>query len=230
MKHLISINITFVILMFSMTIQAEDLNDISLPLFDVMSGMQTEWVAKKMIYNGHPMSIQNFKANRNTKDVMRHYQSKWKVKGFGQLKYQHVGNNLTLGYEHRGYSYSVQSHDIPGGSVGSLVVTRDKVFKEPELSFPVQKNVHVVSRSHNLDLGVHSETITLSSFRSASMNKEWYLSELLRNGWKKQDSLSGQKNRVLEFQKGKELCQLTFVNKSPVREHRSMILIHWIKG
>ena len=209
---------------------AENLSDIEMPLFDVMSGMKTEWVAEKMVYNGHPMSIQNFMSNRNSKDVMRHFESKWKVKGLGELKYQVVGDEFTLGFVNNGYSYSVQSRDIPGGSVGSLVVTRDKIFSQSDIKFPIQPNAHVVSRIHSLDLGVRSETITLSSYHSASMNKQWYRSQLPRNGWVGMGNTMKLQGSVLEYQKGKQMCQITFINKSPVREHRSMVLIHWIKG
>ncbi len=224
------IKISILLLALVSPAYAEDMNNLQLPAFDIMSGMQTEWVARKMVYNGHPMSIQNFVSNRNSKDVMNHFESKWKLKGLGQLKSRHVGNDLTVGFVNRGYSYSVQSRDVPGGSVGTLVVTRNRIFVQSEIKFPMPPDAHVISRIHGLDLGIRSETITLSSYRSASMNQQWYRSTLSRAGWSGQNTMTESRGTILEFQKGKELCQLTFIGKSPVRKHRSMVMIHWIKG
>jgi hypothetical protein len=212
------------------SVQAEDLSGLQMPLFDVMHGMKTEWVAEKMIYNGHPMTIQNFSANRNAEDVMRHFASRWKVKGHGELKHRRVGDDMVIGYEHNGYSYSVQARDVPGGSEGSLVVTRIKEYEQGPVKFPIRPDAHLVSRIHSIDMGARSETLTLSSFQSASMNKHWYNATLSRDGWIGQETLPSSDGRVIAFQKGKAQCQLTFIDKSLVRNHRSMVMIHWIKG
>ena len=226
-KYLIFVVCSFFILS---KVQAENLKNIELPMFDIMTGMKTVWVAKKMIYNGQPMSIQKYKSNRQAKDVMRFFESKWKIKGLGELKYQKVGKELTIGFVDKGYSYSVQASDIPGGSAGTLVVTRNKIFMQAKLTFPLSPNAHIVSRIHNLDMGIKSETITVSNYHSVLMNKQWYESTLTRAGWIGQTTMGGRKENTLEYQRGKELCQLTFIGRSPVREHRSMVMIHWIKG
>jgi len=209
---------------------AEDLTSINLPLFDVMHGMKTEWVAKKMIYNGQPMSIQNFSINRSPKDVVRHFESRWKVQGMGQLKHQKIGDELTIGFVDRGYTYSVQVRENKSGSVGSLVVTRNKEFKQTKIQFPIYPDSQVVSRIHSVDMGVKSETITLSSYRSASMQKQWYRSILQRNGWIGQEGSAENRGQTLEYQKGKELCQLIFMGKNTIKDNRSIVMIHWIKG
>lgn len=209
---------------------AEDLSRLKMPSFDVMHGMKTEWVAEKMVYNGHPMTIQNFGANRNADDVMHHFASRWKLKGHGELKHKRVGDEVTIGYEDNGYSYSVQARDVPGGSEGSLVVTRNKEYKQGPVKFPVHPDAQLVSRIHSVDMGAKSETLTLSSYQSAPMIKQWYHSTLLRKGWIGQETLSPSGGGVIAFQKGKAQCQLTFIDKSPVRNHRSMVMIHWIKG
>jgi len=220
----------FIPLLLVSTAHAEKLKNVHLPLFDIMPGMKAVWVAEKMIYNGQPMSIQNYKSNRRAKDVMRFFESRWKIKGFGELKYQTLGKDLTVGISRNGYTYSVQAHNIPGGSEGALVVTRDKGFVQTKTKFPLLPDAHIVSRIHNLDMGIKSETLTVSTYRSAVSNKQWYQSNLPRTGWIGQRSMQNSGGDTLEFQKGKQICQLRFVNKSPVREHRSMVMIHWIKG
>ena len=100
----------FLIFLQLQNAHAEDLASLRMPEFEIMRGMKTEWVADKMIYNGHPMTIQNFSANRSSEDVMRHFASRWKVKGHGELKPRRMGDQMTIGYEHNGYSYSV-SHE-----------------------------------------------------------------------------------------------------------------------
>lgn len=227
-KSLIIICLLLVFPVYS--VQAEDLSRMELPLFDIMHGMKVEWVAKKMVYNGHPMTIQNFKAHRKAEDIMQHYESRWKVKGLGKLKHQVVGDQLTIGFESRGYSYSVQAKDVPGGSQGTLVVTRNKAYQEKSMQLPVHPDAKVVSRIHSVDDKIRSETLTVSSSHAVALNKHWYRSALSRNGWVGQSTLSPTNEQVIMYQKGKELCQLTFIDKSPVRDHRSMVMIHWIKG
>ncbi len=195
-----------------------------------MNGMKTEWVAKKMIYNGHPMTIQNFSAHKSAEYVMQHYASKWKLKGHGELKHQRVGEDMTIGYEHNGYSYSVQARDTLGGSEGSLVVTRNKAFEQGAVKFPLYPEAQLVSRIQSIDMGKRSETLTLSTYQSASMVRNWYSSTLSRNGWITQESLPTNGNGVMAFQKDRAQCQLTIIDKSPVRNHQSMIMIHWVKG
>jgi len=212
------------------SVQAEDLGVVKMPQFEAMYGMKTEWVAEKMVYNGHPMTIQNFSVHRSAEDVMRHFASRWKVKGHGELKHNRVGEDLTIGYEHNGYSYSVQARDVPGGSEGSMVVTRNKEFEQEPLVFPLYPEAQVVSRIHSIDMGALSETLTLSTAQSASMISNWYSSTLSRKGWIAQDTLPSTGGGVIAFQKGKAQCQLTFIDKSPVRNHQSMVMIHWIKG
>jgi len=230
MKYLKTIFVALVLFSVAGNVNAEEISDLKLPSIKIMQGMQVEWVAEKMVYNEHPMTIQNFRSNRKSKDIMKYYESKWKVKGLGQLKHQIMGKELTVGYANKSHSFSVQARDVPGGSAGSFVVTRNKTFKLPEIKFPIYRDAHIISRIHSLDMNVKSETITLSSYRSTSMNKQWYRSELSRKGWKEQEVMMDKKGAMLQYQKGKQLCQLRFVSKSPVREHRSMVMIHWITG
>ncbi len=217
-------------MLVTLSAQAEDLSGLHMPEFETMPGMKVEWVAEKMIYNGHPMTIRNFSSNRNADGVMKHYASRWKVQGHGELKYSRVGEDLTIGYVHNGYSYSVQARDEPGGSKGSLVVTRNKEFKQRAVKFPVHPDAHMLSRIHSIDMGSRSETLTLSTYHPVSIHRQWYRATLSRKGWQAQDTMPSSGQTVLAYQKGKSLCQLTFIDKSPVPNHRSMVMIHWIKG
>jgi hypothetical protein len=123
----------------------------------------------------------------------------------------------------------VQAQDVPGGSKGSLVVTRNKEYKQGPVKFPVHPDAHLVSRIHSIDMGAKSETLTLSSYHSATMHQHWYKTTLSRSGWVRQETMPAG-GEVIAFQKGKAQCQLTFIDKSPIRNHRSMVMIHWIKG
>ena len=110
-------------------------------------------------------------------------------------------------------------------------MTRNKPFGQQETEFPLAPNAHIVSRIHSIDLGVKAETLTISTFQTGSMNKTWYQSTLTRAGWKLQPSgIINESQHKLGFQKGQQACQLTFIDKSPIKQHRSMILIHWVKG
>jgi len=41
-----------------------------MPSIKVMPEMDTEWVAEQILYNGIPMSVQNFKSKKPVKDVL----------------------------------------------------------------------------------------------------------------------------------------------------------------
>ena len=222
----------FLLLLCScLTVDAADLRTIDLPAFEPMPGMKTEWVAEKMIYNDMPMSIRNFRSNRKACDVMKYFESKWKLNGFGQMKAQKVGEDWTLGHEVHGYVHSVQVHDIPGGSEGSLVVSMAQPIAPEKTEFPILPNATMVTHIQNLDLGIAAETFTISSSRSSQDTRSWYEAEMNRRGWTLQDYGAQQvRARQLEYQKGKQLCRIMFMDKSPVQGHRSLVMIHWIKG
>ncbi len=208
---------------------AEDLASINLPKIKIMHDMSTQWVAEKIVYNAHPMSIQNFKSNKSAKEIISNYASRWKLKGHGQQITQQVGELLSIGYEDNGHNYSVQARDISGGSTGTLVVTRSRIFEQEPTHFPIYPDSQVISRIHSIDVGSRSETLTLSSNEISSISKQWYQSLLVRKGWISQSQLLAD-NSTLIYQKDKQLCQLIFIDGSPVPGHHSMVMIHWIKG
>lgn len=211
--------------------QAVDLEKIALPVFEPMPGMKTEWVSERMVYNDLPMSIRNFHSNRNANDVMHYFESQWKLDGFGQIKAEKVGEDWTLGHEVKGHIYSIQVHDIPGGSEGSLIVSTAQPLGPEKLQFPILPNAMVITHIHNLDLGIAAETFTLSSARSNLDIRSWYEAEMRRNGWTLQEYGTPEERAMqIEYQKGKQLCRITFMNESPVQGHRSLVMIHWIKG
>lgn len=221
---------TSLALFFHYSVSAETLSEITLPDIEPMQGMSTIWIAKKIIYNTHPMSIRHFRCVKSSKEVVHYYASKWKVSGHGELTHKQIGEYKTIGYAHNGYAYSVQVKDIGNRSEGKFVVTRNRAVKKYPIALPIHTDSKIVSRIHSLDMGLESETITLSMNMSMNANRHWFHASFIKDGWIKQDNLTENNKAPHIYQKGKQLCQLIFIDKSSVANHLSMVMIHWIKG
>jgi len=221
----------FIILMLLVSpVSAENLKSFQLPEFNLNSDMKVQWVARKMIYNSKPMSIQQFHSSLSAKEIIRFYNHHWQYKGNGLQKPVAQGEYQMLAYEHDGHVFSVQVKNINGGSEGELVVTRNRSYQQGPIAFPLHHDAKVVTRIHSLDMGTKSETITVSHTHLSNVSEHWYRNALIRKGWSNQDNGSSISGNQAMYQKGKQLCQLIFMDNSSMAGHQSMVMIHWIKG
>ena len=219
------------LVLVSSAVYAADIENIVLPRIKPMPGMKTEWAAEKMIYNGTPMSVQNFRTNRTEDEVIQFYTSAWKSNLLAEVSKNRVGDEWVIGYGKDDYYYSVQVKNASGGSEGSLVVTSSREINE-KISLPMLPGGRMISRIQSLDLGVHAETLTIGSRQSISSALNWYDAELKRAGWIKQDvdSQGNQKVLISEYQRNKEQCQVRSISAGVKDEFTSILQITWIKG
>ena len=81
---------------------------IELPEVKTFKGMDVGWVAKKMRYNGLPMSMQEFTANMPALELLERYQQYWKSKYDANAVLSRNGDAYVLGVEQKKYYYTVQ--------------------------------------------------------------------------------------------------------------------------
>lgn len=208
--------------------------DQKLPVAEVMPEMRAEWAAEHMLYNGMPMSIRNFTVGRPAKDILDYYERKWKIRTQGKAIRSEVGEFETVGAAMDGYYYTLQVRDTNRGAQGSLVVTPppDSVEPNRETAFPLMPGTEILSKIESLDRGTRAETLVTMSQRSATSSEAWLSDELNRQGWSRQSASepADASGRVLNFQRGKEFCQVTVTANSPEHNGHTMVLINWVKG
>lgn len=220
---------------FSVQVATADALGRTLPVMELMPDMQAEWAAQQLVYNGVPMSIRNFASGQSSEEVLGFYERNWKDLGSEEISYSRVEDFDSVGIKSRDYFYSVRARDTDQGSEGSLVVSRalDQVANAGRSTeFPIVPGSEIVSTIEALDRSTRAETIVSTNLRSVDSNEIWFQSQLTRDGWAEERlaaPLDGER-RVITFQKGKQLCQITLIGNSPENPGRTLVLVHWIKG
>lgn len=220
---------------FGMQLAAADPLDEQLPVIELMPDMQAEWAGERLVYNGVPMSIRNFASRQPAKEVLGYYERNWKERDSDQVSYSRVEDFDSIGFKSRDHFYSVRARDTDYGSEGSLVVSL--ALEEVEdpgrtTEFPIVPGSEIVSTIEAVDRSTRAETIVSTNLRTVGSNEIWFQSQLTRNGWVQErlgTPLPGER-RVITFQKGKQLCQITLIGDNPEHPGRTLVLVHWIKG
>ncbi|MCG8669823.1 MAG: hypothetical protein MI867_10460 [Pseudomonadales bacterium] len=205
--------------------------DMPLPKLEVMPGAQSQWVGQQMAHNGMPMSVRLFTYPGAEADVKKYYQSLFKTKGHGKSQYRNLGEYRVIGFELRGYIYSVQYRQIGRLVEGKLTVTpmpgRYRTNKKTKMA--IAPGCRVLNKVESLDYGKRSETLTLTCQKALNSLEYFYLSHFEREQWSLIRQSNSSKGVVLDYQRGSETVQVT-LNQSTQKSKRLVnILINWIK-
>lgn len=224
------------ILLFSTCVfsaPAPDALQQDIPLIDIMPEMDAEWVARKILYNGIPTSIQNFTTVKPLKEVISYYKNQWGKKAIQKT----VKQAETIGTESNGFYYSVQAEAQGLGAHGSLTVTpvmhAGNLQVSNQTEFPLLPDSLVITKVEAVDRGVLSETLTVLNQSSATDNENWLTNELTHQGWQKLANnivTNNQQNAPITFHKGKQVCQISIIESSQDYQGSTMIMVNWIKG
>lgn len=208
---------------------------VDLPKFEALPGMKLEWVAEQINYNGLPAAIKNFKSRDSVSEVFTSYERKWRTKGFNKVAHSRFGDMKVLGIEDEDIYYTVQARDTAdGGSEGTLIVSLTPLEAKGniETEFPLYPNSELISVIESFDPGLHAETIVSINNSSVSSNFYWLKAELERDGWVHQQfgmpSLDS-KSKQLNFQKQRQLCQVSIVGDNPQFSGKTAVIVNWMK-
>lgn len=242
-KFIQSLNIVLLLVLLSLalsnTVFARQPKFIELPEMEVVPGAHAVWVGRKMIVNGVPTSIKSFTFKGKPSQVINFYRKAWKDEGTGQISVNKVGSELVLGLEWRGFYKTVQFTYVDGVVKGKLVVSATPDQKEVnalKTDFPLLPGNHVKSRIDSDDFGVITESITVNSRRSVSMNIDFTVRHFEPLGWvvisdtkPYQKRVDFNQSRKVVLQKGNQLIQVA-AYPTPITGSRGCeVMVHWKK-
>lgn len=221
----------------AMVVQTSPFSDVTrgdqLPVLNIMPGMHAEWVARKMIYNGIPMSIRSFSVTSSASTVIHYYASRWKDKGAAIVAHSRTGEFDVIGVGYGRFYDSVQVRDVEGGAEGVLVVTRSLESSAYEFSskFPLPPETELLTKIESIDAGVRAETLLVKNHQSVNFNAVWMTTTLRRQSWRLQSTESPAvgRRRQLSFQKGSQRCQVTISAQADRADAGAVILVNWVK-
>ena len=215
------------------TVLAADADWPDLPDIKIFNGMQVEWVAKKMRYNGLPMSMQSFFADQSADELLQRYHDYWSTRAGSQVSRSKSGNADVIGVELGRYFYSVQA--LPAdeqSSYGTLSVSLSpKLLRKQRVEsteFLLPADAKTVNRIEALDGAKLSETITFFTDRDSRSAARWYQSRMPEDGWvllNKTDAEGVQ----LYFQKNSEHAMVNIVDKKS-KFGDTAVQINWVKN
>lgn len=206
----------------------------SVPEIEPLPGMEAQWIGRKMAINGVPTSMRAFVSDASADQVLDAYQDRWKVRGLGQIARSEFDGARSVGMEYRGHYYSVQAYDVGGGSEGVLTVSVAPADAVADFStqFPLPLGSHVEQKIEAIDSGKRMETLVVTSEQTVASLASYIDASLRREHWVAQNfsdaDTSGQ--RVLNFQRGSELSQITIIERPPAYPDKTMMTIHWVKN
>jgi hypothetical protein len=206
---------------------------IELPEVKTFKGMDVGWVAKKMKYNGLPMSMQEFTADMPALELLERYEQYWKSKYDAETVRSRNGDAYVLGVEQKNYYYTVQIVPIDKKtSMGNLSVSlspdKFKRSKDVKTEFPVPSSASQVSFIESNDSGVIAENISYSVRRTSSNVASWYESRMGRQGWallRKTSEFGVQ----LYFQKNSQHAMVNIIEGKSFF-NQSNVQVNWVKG
>ena len=205
--------------------------DMPLPTLEVIPGAQSQWVGRQMAHNGMPMSVRMFTFPGTEAEVQKYYRTLFKSKGHGESQHRNLGEYRVIGYELRGYIYSVQYRQIGRVVEGKLTVTPapGRFRNNKKTKMAVAPGCQVLNKVESLDFGKRSETLTLTCQKALNSLEYFYLSHFEREEWSLIRKSYGSKGVVLDYQRGSSTVQVTLNQFTQKNKRLVNILINWIK-
>ena len=202
-----------------------------LPELEVMPGAHSQWLGKQMAHNGMPMSVRMFTYQGTEDDVKKYYQSAFKTKGHGSSNFRNLGEYRVIGYELRGYIYSVQYRQKGDVVEGKLTVSAapGRFRKNTKSRLPIAPGCKVLSKVESLDFGKRNETLTLSCHKTLHWLHSYYTSNMQSDKWILVANRDGELGYLIDFQRGSETLQINLKQMSHKNKRLVNILISWVR-
>ncbi|MDX1693507.1 MAG: hypothetical protein R3208_07065 [Ketobacteraceae bacterium] len=205
--------------------------DMPLPELELIPGASSQWVGRQMAHNGMPMSIRMFSYPGEERDVAKFYRNLFKAKGHGESKERNLGEYRVIGYELRGYIYSVQYRQVGPNVEGKLTVSPvpGRYRHSTSSQLPIPPGCHVLNKVESLDFGKRSETLTVNCEKRLGEVEYFYSTALENDGWLRVTNRKGDLGSVMDYQRGSETLQVTVKQFTKKNKRLVNILINWVK-
>ncbi len=160
---------------------ANDWPDVPVP-----DGVQVEWAADAMVFNGVPMQIFSFDYLPGVKALLEFYDKEWTNEGT-EFK-QHKSNQWEiLSAPHGEHYVTIQITDTGNGAYAQVGISNWGAVGDtlPELGkgFPRLPASRVMSDINAVDGGSRSRTLLIENGHSIASNFRYYLSHFSQQNW-----------------------------------------------
>ena len=154
-------------------------------------GMDIEWVADRMVYNGVPMKVENFSCDCEAEEVLEYYRQRWDREHRETVE-NDLGEFSQIAYGDRRYFVAVMVRPDPrdwSSSVGRITVSEmpEEGRHDVVLGEGVPKAVpdtQVINDIHDAMPGKRSRTVLMINHLSVEDNTRFYHSYYSNMGWK----------------------------------------------
>jgi len=168
-------------------------NDGDCPEFPVPDGMQLQWVAPDMTFNGVPMQIREFNIEKSVDQVLSYYKQQWPARGKlpGAVEYP-LGDWQVIAAPMERCFYTVQARATGmHSSTGILAVTHapSGPVAPRGNGFPMLSDSKVLNDINSVDGPKTARTLMLTNQFSPQANASFYERVLSQDGWQTVSSL-----------------------------------------
>ncbi len=215
---------------------ANDPLDLPLPRIGVIPGVQTAWVAPRMMQNGMPMSIQAFKSSRSINEVLKNYKQWLNDHGAMQAAIFNSESMNTLGAAMGPFFISIQGKNKTSyGSAGFIVVSLAPGAINPKIdtTLPLPDSAKIVTVQRYDDAGKRAESLTFTSPKSVTIVADTLRGNLEDDDWTplpEYENADTPESRLLAFQRGSEQLQAVLQRNGRQIPANTLVFITWIKG
>ena len=156
------------------------------PAVPVPDGVQPQWVADAMVFNGVPMQIFTFDYLPGVKALLEFYEEEWRNEGTN-FKHHESDQWEILSAPHGEHYVTIQITDTGNSAYAQVGVSNWGAVGDtlPELGkgFPRLPASRVISDINAVDGGAHSRTLMIENGHSISSNFRYYLSHFSQQNW-----------------------------------------------
>lgn len=210
--------------------------DLPLPRIGSVPGVQTAWIAPRMVQNGMPMSIQSFKSSRSIGEVLKNYKQWLSDNGAVRAAIFNAEGMNTLGAAMGPFFISIQGKNKTAyGSAGFIVVSLAPGTIKPktETTLPLPDSAKIISVQRYDDAGKRAESLTLISSKAVETVASTLRENLEDDDWTplpEYENANTLESRLLAFQRGNEQLQAVLQRNDRQIPANTLVFITWIKG
>lgn len=192
----------------------------------IMPGLTAKWIAKDMVINGVPASMQSIEGRVRLDDVLRYYRNAWE----GRLDERVEGNWRVLATRDRRQFVSLRLRSGGPGVEGVLTVSLDPSLATPNVASELLVPAGLVRLAHQSfrDPGVDGENLTLMSHRSVAYERQAFESLYRSDGWSSIENRATQSvydGRVMQFLRGKQQVRVVLYRDPALANGNTLILV-----
>ena len=198
------------VLLLSGICVADDWPDVPAP-----KGVEKEWVADRMVFNGVAMRIFTYNYDSGVDGLRDFYIDAWERNG-QEYKQSRQGKWLILSSLQGDYYTTVQITDLAGRAYAQVGVSRISDLQSsapPGEGFPVLPRSQIISDITAQDAGRPSRTVIASNQHSVGSNYNYYLNRYRSKNWTVVRNSLDQARRGASIHLAKEDREMSIVIK-----------------